>query len=95
VLTIDDPPERPICSTCMSPLVHVFSARTRKWVAMVAESEMRLQVHQCDQRDPSPVRWVPDPAVAERSARGNALVRRTLAAKAQERTERTEKEQQT
>jgi hypothetical protein len=53
---------------------------------MIAESEMRLQVHRCDQRDPFP-RWEPNPAVAERAARGNALVRETLA-KAKERTEK-------
>jgi hypothetical protein len=88
VLTIDDPPERPVCTGCMSPLVWVFPARTRRWVAMVAESEMRLQVHQCDQRDPSPVRWVPDPERAERAARGSAFAREILAAKAQERTEK-------
>jgi hypothetical protein len=46
---------------------------------MIAESEMRLQVHRCDQRDPFP-RWEPNPAVAERSARGNALVREAIAA---------------
>jgi uncharacterized membrane protein YebE (DUF533 family) len=46
---------------------------------MIAESEMQLQVHRCDERDPRP-RWAPDPAVAERSARGNALVRETIAA---------------
>jgi hypothetical protein len=61
----------------MSPLVWVYAARTKRWVAMVAESEMRLQVHRCDQRNPAP-RWKPDPVIAESAHRGNALARRVL-----------------
>jgi hypothetical protein len=45
---------------------------------MVAEPEMRLQVHRCDLRDPF-MPWEPNPVVAEAAHRGNALVRRVLA----------------
>ena len=78
MLTIEDPPERPICTMCMTPLVWIFPARTKRWVAMVAEAGMRLEVHICDQRDPRKP-WEPSPEVAESAHRGNALVRRVLA----------------
>lgn len=78
MLSIDDPPERPVCTGCMTPLVWIFPARTKRWVAMIAEAGMRLEVHRCDQRDPYQP-WEPNPEVAERARRGNALARRVLA----------------
>jgi hypothetical protein len=77
MLSIEDPPERPVCSSCMTPLVWIFPARTKRWVAMVAAPGMSLEVHICDQRDPR-LPWKPNPEVAESAHRGNALARRVL-----------------
>jgi hypothetical protein len=77
-MEIEDPPERPVCSGCMSPLIWIYPARTRRWVAMVAESNRRLEAHRCDDRGVQ-LRETPDPAIAASAHRGNELARRVLA----------------
>jgi hypothetical protein len=92
---IDDPPPRPVCSIHGALEWGYFPGARKgpRWVSWTHEVVpvfgAVLVPHVCDNPDAPPVRWKPDPAIAERSARGNALVRETLA-KAKERTEREE-----
>lgn len=74
-ITIEDPPERPICSTCMSPLVWILPAKTKRWLAMVAESGERLEIHRCDARKERADPWEPNPEAAERGHRHMAEIR--------------------
>jgi hypothetical protein len=81
VLTIEDKPDRPVCAQ-HGPLRWGYFTDTKqgaRWVSFVFVEDGRLEPHRCDNPDPAPVRWEPDPVVAERSRRGNELVRRVLA----------------
>lgn len=78
MLTIPDEPERPVCSTCMSPLVWILPAKTKKWLAMVAESDERLQIHRCDVRRDRTDPWEPNPEAAERGRRYMAEIRQVM-----------------
>jgi hypothetical protein len=85
VLTIDDPPERPVCSI-HGALTWGYFTGTRqgaRWASWTHETVPGLGAvlvpHVCDNPDAPPARWKPDPAIAERAARGNALARRVLA----------------
>jgi hypothetical protein len=48
-----------------------------RWVSFVFD-DGKLDPHVCDDPDPSPVRWKPDPVRADRARRGAALGRRVL-----------------
>jgi len=95
VLTIEEKPDRPVCSI-HGPLRWGWFTDTRqgaRWVSWTHETVPGfgavLVPHVCDDPRQPAVRWTPDPLVAERAHRGNALVREALAAaKAQERTEK-------
>lgn len=80
MLTIPEEPDRPVCSI-HGALKWGYFTDTKKgprWVSFVFDEGGKLDPHICDDPDPSPVRWKPDPVIAERAARGNALVRRVL-----------------
>lgn len=77
-LSIEDPPERPVCSECMSPLVIVLPARTLRWLAMVADDNETLRVHRCDARRDRSEPWEPNPEAAERSRRHMAGIRQVM-----------------
>lgn len=85
MLSIDDPPERPICSI-HGPLEWGYFPGTKqgaRWVSwtheMVPEFGAVLVPHQCDSPGKPPVRWEPSEAVAETARTGAALARRVLA----------------
>jgi len=78
VLTIDDPPERPICTACMSPLVLVLPARTLRWLAMVADDNETLRIHRCDVRRGQTDPWEPNPEAAARGRRHMAEIRQVM-----------------
>lgn len=93
MLTIPEEPDRPVCSI-HGPLKWGYFTDTNRgarWTSWTYETVpvfgAVLVPHVCDNPDAPPPRWRPDPAIAERAARGNALVRETLA-KAKERTEK-------
>jgi hypothetical protein len=62
----------------MTPLIWVYAARTHRWVAMVAESNERLQTHRCDVRRERSEPWEPNPEAAERSRRHMAGIREVM-----------------
>lgn len=85
MLTIEDKPNRPVCSI-HGPVRWGFFTDTKqgdRWVSFtfadVPDLGVVLVPHSCTGQGPAPVRWEPDPAVAERAHRGNELVRRVLA----------------
>lgn len=81
MLTIPDRPDRPICST-HGPLRWGWFTDTRqgaRWVSFTFDPGGVLVPHVCDNPEPTPTRWQPDPVVAERAHRGRALVDAALA----------------
>jgi len=84
VLTIEDKPNRPVCSI-HGALRWGWFTDTRqgeRWVSFTLEQlgdSTALVPHVCDDPEPSPVRWAPSPEVAERARRGRALADRVLA----------------
>lgn len=90
MLTIDDPPERPVCSIHGALKWGYFTDTKQgaRWVSFVFVEDGRLEPHQCDSPDPTPVRWSPSEEVAERARRGRAYADEVLAAKAQSSTEK-------
>lgn len=81
MLTIEDKPERPVCSI-HGPLRWGWFTDTKqgaRWVSFTFTDAGTLDPHVCDDPDRSPVRWQPDPVVAERAHRGRALVDAVLA----------------
>lgn len=80
MLSIDDKPDRPVCST-HGPLRWGWFPDTRqggRWVSWTLESVDGLGAvlvpHLCDDPDRPASRWRPDPALAERSVRyGRAI----------------------
>lgn len=54
---IPDPPNRPACSACMSPLIWLWSARTSQWVSFVpapAGGPHAITPHPCRSSDGPP-----------------------------------------
>lgn len=85
MLTIDDPPERPVCSI-HGPLEWGYfqgAKQGARWVSWTHETVPVLGAvlvpHVCDNPDPTPVRWEPSEAVAATARRGAERVRRVLA----------------
>lgn len=85
MVTIEDKPERPVCSI-HGPLCWGWFPDTRqgaRWVSWTVETVddlgSVLVPHLCDNPDRPPTRWEPDPVNAERSHRGAALARQVLA----------------
>lgn len=95
MLTIDEKPDRPVCSI-HGPLRWGWFTDTKqgaRWVSFNVETAPPfgavLVPHVCDNPDAPPVRWKPDPAVAERARLGAALAAETIAAaKAKSSTEK-------
>jgi hypothetical protein len=90
VIEIEEPPtDIRACATCQRPLVWLFSARTRVWIAFatVPDKVDELRVHRCRLEPRSSDYWryleLQDP---ETIHAGAALVRAELA-KSQERIE--------
>jgi hypothetical protein len=87
MIEIDEPPDVLACSTCMRPLVHLWSPRTKRWVRFAAEptDPRTLHVDDCRDRNPDIPSWrernpyTHDPDAAERAHRGRALVDAALA----------------
>jgi hypothetical protein len=53
MITIDDPPAANACSTCMSPLLWLYSYRTGRTFSVVAVDHETLRVHGCKElQDP-------------------------------------------
>jgi hypothetical protein len=85
VLTIEDKPDRPICSI-HGPLRWGWFTDTKRgarWTSWTHETISGLGPvlvpHVCDDPDPTPVRWAPSDAVAARARAGADLARRVLA----------------
>jgi hypothetical protein len=90
VLSIEDPPERPVCSM-HGPLKWGYFTDTKqgaRWVSFTFEAGGVLVPHVCDNPDPTPIRWSPSEAVAETARRGRAFADAVLAEKAKERIEK-------
>lgn len=101
MLTIDEPPPRPVCAQHGRLEWGYFldTKRGPRWVSWTHETVPVLGAvlvpHVCDDPDRPPARWEPNPAVAERAHRHMDLIReergwapnRKLGEKAQERTE--------
>lgn len=84
-MEIPDEPDRPVCSV-HGALTWGFFTTTKqgaRWASWTHETVTGLGAvlvpHVCDDPGKPPARWEPDPLVAERAHRGNALVRRVLA----------------
>lgn len=94
-ITIDDKPDRPVCSI-HGALRWGWFTDTRqgaRWVSFTLEQlgdHTALVPHVCDDPDPTPVRWAPSPEVAERARRGRAYADEILAAKAKSSIEKEE-----
>lgn len=93
MLSIEDPPERPVCSM-HGPLKWGYFTDTNRgarWTSWTYETVpvfgAVLVPHVCDNPDPSPIRWSPSEAVAETARRGRAFADAVLAEKAKERIE--------
>lgn len=85
MLSIEDPPERPVCSI-HGPLEWGYFTATKqgaRWVSWTHETVPGLGPvlvpHRCDSPDKQPARWQPSEAVAESAHRGADLARRVLA----------------
>jgi hypothetical protein len=89
VIEIPDPPTKPVCAAC-GPLTWLWSHRRSAWFSFTGTPGDRevLRVHHCQDGDRLPS-WRdvpdpnadPDPAHAERTRRGAALVRAALASR--------------
>lgn len=85
MITIEDKPDRPICSI-HGPLRWGWFTDTKqgaRWVSWTHETVpvfgAVLVPHVCDNPDPTPARWAPSEAVAAAAHRGADLARRVLA----------------
>lgn len=47
MIQIDDPPTVSACASCPAPLVWLWSARRKGWVAFVPVDDVTLKVHGC------------------------------------------------
>lgn len=94
MLTIDEPPPRPVCAQHGRLEWGYFldTKRGPRWVSWTHDTVPVLGAvlvpHVCDDPDAPPVRWKPDPVIAERAHRGRAHADAVLAAKAKERIEK-------
>jgi hypothetical protein len=81
VITIEEKPDRPVCAA-HGPLRWGWFPDTKqgaRWVSFTLEPGGVLAPHVCDNPDQAPIRWQPDPVVAERARRGRALADAVLA----------------
>jgi hypothetical protein len=78
VIEIDEPPDKPVCSTC-GPLLWGWFPKAKpapRWVDFTLD-DGRLIPHRCTRR--STTRWTPSPEMAATAHRGAALARQVLA----------------
>lgn len=83
MLTIKEKPDRPVCSI-HGALRWGWFTDTRqgeRWVSFTLErlgEATALVPHVCDDPDPTPVKWEPDPVVAVRSRQRMAEIRQVM-----------------
>lgn len=85
MLSIEDKPDRPVCSIhgALRWGYYTDTKQGARWVSSWLETVPGLGPvlvpHVCDDPDPSPIRWAPSDAVAARARAGADLARRVLA----------------
>jgi len=78
MIQITEPPDVAACSTCMSPLSWLWSAKRQNWVAVIPLDRITFRLHQCRHAQDLPT-WRDIPHVhPETVRRGAAKVRAVL-----------------